>query len=62
MANAKKTVAKTITVAGLAKEMGIDPKKARARLRKQGWSAEGKRYPELEVGSKRHEEAVAILS
>jgi hypothetical protein len=39
----------------------IDPKKGRAKLRKQGWSAKGKTYPPIEVGSTRYVEACEIL-
>ena len=52
----------TISVANLARELGIDPKKARAKLRKAGWSAEGKRYPDVIRDSKQFDEVVDIIS
>jgi hypothetical protein len=51
----------TISVANLCRTNEIDPKKGRAKLRKQGWSAKGKTYPPIEVGSTRYVEACEIL-
>ena len=58
---AKKAVVEVISVANLCRTNEIDPKKGRARLRKQGWSAKGKTYPPIEVGSTRYVEACEIL-
>ena len=51
-----------ITVANLARELGVDPKKARAKLRKSGMSANGKRHPDLEVDSKEYNEIRELIS
>jgi len=53
--------AETISVANLCRTNEIDPKRGRAKLRKEGWSAKGKTYPALEVGSTRYNEACEIL-
>lgn len=52
----------TVTIAAMCRELGIKPSKGRAKLRKAGWSANGKQYPPLEVDGKEHKEALAILS
>lgn len=57
----KKTKNETITVANLCIELGVDPKKGRKKLRSQGWSAGGKRYPVMERDSKKFKEAVEII-
>ena len=59
---AKKNSKEQLTVVQLAKELEIDPKKARGKLRRAGWSAEGKRYAPMERGGAKFKEAVEILS
>ena len=58
----EKTAMRTIAVAELCRELGIKPSKGRARLRKAGWSANGKQYPTMEVDGEKYKEAVEILS
>ena len=53
---------KTISVANLARELGVDPKKARAKMRNHGMSAEGKRYKDLIIGSKEHTEISELIA
>ena len=52
----------TISIPKLCTELGVDPKKGRARMRKSGRSAEGKRYADVIVGSKEHEELSVIIA
>jgi hypothetical protein len=59
--SSKKPEVKTITVANLCRENDIDPKKGRGKLRKAGWSAKGKTYPPIVIGSKRHTDALEVL-
>lgn len=53
---------KTISVANLCRELGVDPKKGRARMRKHEMSASGGRYPDLIVGSKEYEDVKELVS
>ncbi len=59
---AKEVDGKTISIAALSRELGVDPKKARARMRKHGMSAEGKHYPDLIIGSKQHTEISELIA
>ncbi len=61
---AKKKVvsAETITMKALFIELGIDPKRARSKMRKEGMNAEGGRYPDVVPGSAEYEHIVGILS
>lgn len=58
----KKKSVETITMKVLFEELGIDPKKARNKMRKAGYSAEGKRYPDVARNSKEHKELEELLS
>lgn len=58
----EKTATRTVSVAEVCRELDILPSRGRAKLRKAGWSANGKQYPPMEVDGKLHKEAIAILS
>lgn len=51
-----------LTVGDVARELGLDPKRARARLRASGASAVEGRWPKVKRGSKEHDALVATLS
>lgn len=51
-----------LTVADLARNMGISPKVARAKLRRQGYSADGGQYPRMTPGTKEYDAVVNILT
>lgn len=51
-----------LTVGDVARELGLDPKRARARLRASGASAVEGRWPKVQRGSKEHDALVATLS
>ena len=51
-----------VSLKAMLDELGMDPKKARTRLRKEGHSATEGRYPDMEIGSKLYEEFLEILS
>ena len=53
---------KTISVANLCRELGVDPKKGRARMRKHEMSAEGGRYSDVIVDSREYEEIKEIIT
>lgn len=58
----KAPAGKTISVANLCRELGVDPKKGRARMRKHDMSASGGRYPDLIVGSKEYDEVKELVT
>ena len=51
-----------LTVAQICAENGVDPKKGRAKLRKQNWTAEGGRYPKIERDSDKYQEVIDIIT
>lgn len=51
-----------LSVSDVARELGIDPKRARARLRASGGSAVEGRWPKVLRGSKEHDALVGALS
>jgi len=51
-----------LTVGDVARELGIDPKRARARLRKEGRKATEGRWDKVRRGSPEHDQLVALLS
>ena len=57
----KKVEVKKMSVAEVCREEGVDPRKGRQRLRREGWSAKGKTYPPIEVPSKMYDEVLEII-
>lgn len=51
-----------LSVSDVASECGVDPKRARARLRAAGKTAIEGRWPTVKRGSKEHDELVGILN
>jgi len=51
-----------LTVGDVARELGIDPKRARARLRAAGQKANEGRWPKVKRGSKEYDALVVALS
>lgn len=51
-----------LTVGDVARELGIDPKRARARLRASGQSAVEGRWPKVKRQSPEHDALIAALS
>ena len=51
-----------MSVSDVARELNIDPKRARARLRAAGQAATEGRWPKVKRGSKKYQELVALLS
>jgi len=58
----KKKAAEIVSLKQMCIEADVDPKKARAKLRKEGHSANGGRYPDMERGSKLFLEFKEIVS
>lgn len=50
-----------LSVSDVAREVGVDPKKARAALRRAGKGADGKRYATVQRGSDEHAALVLLL-
>lgn len=50
-----------LTVSDVARELGIDPKQARAKLRKDGSRAPDGRWPKMKRDSTQHAELIAYL-
>lgn len=57
----KPPVADTLSVSDVAREMGVDPKKARAALRASGRGADGKPYARVARGSDEHTALMLFL-
>lgn len=57
----KERDASMLTVSEIAAELGVDPKRARARLRSAGKSAVEGRWPTAKRDSKEHKELAAII-
>lgn len=51
-----------VSVSEIARGLGIDPKRARAKLRAGGASATDGRWPKVKRGSKRYQELVDLLT
>lgn len=51
-----------LTVGDVARELGVDPKRARARLRASGKSAVEGRWPKVRRGTPEHDALIAALS
>jgi hypothetical protein len=51
-----------VSVSDIARELGLDPKRARAKLRAAGQAATEGRWPKVKRGSKKYQELVAMLS
>lgn len=51
-----------MSVSDVARELGIDPKRARAKLRAGGQAATEGRWPKVKRGSKKYQELVALLA
>ena len=50
-----------MSVSDVARELGLDPKRARARLRAAGQAATEGRWPKVKRGSKKHQELITML-
>lgn len=51
-----------LTVADVAREQGVDPKKARAALRAAGMKAKDGRWPTFARGSKMHQQVLGAIT
>lgn len=51
-----------LSVSDVARELGLDPKRARAKLRAKGQAATEGRWPKVKRGSKKHQELVEFLT
>jgi hypothetical protein len=51
-----------VSVSQVAQELGLDPKRARARLRAAGKAANEGRWPLVKIGSAEHAQLVALLT
>lgn len=51
-----------MSVSDVARELGLDPKRARAKLRAGGQAATEGRWPKVKRGSKKYQELVALLA
>lgn len=62
VAGKKPEDADMLSVSDVARELGLDPKRARAKLRALGQSATEGRWPKVKRGSKKHQELVDLLT
>jgi hypothetical protein len=57
-----KTKPEELTVADVARELGVDPKKARAALRAAGMKATKGRWPAFRRGSVQHRKVLCAIT
>lgn len=60
-ANRKEEVDNNLTIVQIATDIGMDPKVARAKLRRKGYKSNEGRWAKIERDSKEHKEIVEIL-